>query len=124
MAHKMQADCWEVLKKTVRTNKNIAATGIVLLLEPDSKAASIGSQIENSSYKNISVTAPTAAGGFVGYIDNDAKSSLMNTDTTEMIVGQASQIGTTEKAPTYAGGLWIHKSIIICKFWYRYQWKL
>lgn len=91
-------------KKTVRTNKNIAATGIVLLLEPDSKAASIGSQIENSSYKNISVTAPTAAGGFVGYIDNDAKSSLMNTDTTEMIVGQASQIGTTEKAPTYAGG--------------------
>ena len=91
-------------KKTVRTNKNIAATGIALLLEPDSKAASIGSQIENSSYKNISVTAPTAAGGFVGYIDNDAESSLVNTDTTEMIVGQASQIGTTENAPTYAGG--------------------
>ena len=91
-------------KKTVRTNKNIAATGIALLLEPDSKAASIGSQIENSSYKNISVTAPTAAGGFVGYIDNDAESSLVNTDTAEMIVGQASQIGTTENVPTYAGG--------------------
>ena len=91
-------------KKTVRTNKNTAATGIALLLEPGSKETSIGSQIENSSYKNISVTAPTAAGGFVGYIDNDAKSSLVNTDTTEMIVGQASQIGTTENVPTYAGG--------------------
>ena len=52
-------------KKTVRTNKNIAATGIALLLEPGSRAALIGSQIENSTYKNISVTAPTAACGFV-----------------------------------------------------------
>ena len=97
-------------KNSVKVNKTDRATGIALMLEPNYNTVSVGTKITNSVLDSITVVAPYAVGGFVGYIDNDSTNSLStkSTDTgtvrAEFIVGNSLTIGKEENIPTYAGG--------------------
>ena len=101
--------------------KNVKPTSpvknIAILIQPNDVVCSIGVNITDCSYDNITVTAKTAAGGFCGYIDaiSDVSSSLSisksnvpetseETKKTETIIGQSSTIGT-KNSTIYSGGI-------------------
>ena len=67
----------------------------------------MGVQITNSQYNNIVVEAANSAGGFVGYVDSQDKTSVissLNITQQNYVVGRSSKIGKADNTTTYAGG--------------------
>lgn len=97
--------------KSAPTTKPVgytASKNIACLLEPTmNNRTSVGVQITNSQYNNIVVEAANSAGGFVGYVDSQDKTSVissLNITQQNYVVGRSSKIGKADNTTTYAGG--------------------
>ncbi|MBU5480535.1 hypothetical protein [Blautia sp. MSJ-19] len=88
------------------TNGTLRETGTALLFKSLDAVFSVGITAKNTEHDNITVTAANATGGFVGYIDNDADSSLIvTTKDNTYRTGKDSKIGKSDNNTTaYAGG--------------------
>lgn len=82
-----------------------AGEGTIAYLLSGASECSAGITIENSEYDTITVTAPNAAGGFVGSISNTQSSLLSTAGTEDLIIGKKSKIGNADNTTTYAGGV-------------------
>ncbi len=110
---------------------NFPVKNIAILIQPDKGVCSVGVNITDCSYDDLTVSADTAAGGFAGYVDgvSDVSCSLnvsksvsedgeesQEEDTAQKVIGNKSTIGT-QNDTVYAGGVfgYIKSSVYINK---------